>query len=143
MSGEWPLVEAAECESDVVPAEPKRVRKHSADGLLARLTKEGEITAIYSLGAGTEGLLAALAAQPARDRPRPLYCIAHELTPLTRQALQEGRIDLVIDQRPDIEVQRAVTLLRALADGQPLPPFPVHTPTIYLRDNLPPAGGAH
>ena len=111
-------------------------------GLLARLAKEGEITAIYSLGAGTEGLLAALAAHPARDRPRPLYCIAHELTPLTRQALQEGRIDLVIDQRPDIEVQRAVTLLRALADGQPLPPFPVHTPTIYLRDNLPPAGAA-
>lgn len=49
----------------------------------------------------------------------------------------ERQIDLVIDQRPDVEINRAFTVLRALIDAKDLPPMPELVPTIYVRDNLP------
>ncbi len=90
-------------------------------------------TALYNVGAGNSGLVRAMGAAPSK---RP-FCVVHELVVHSRQALQDGLIDLVIDQRPDVEISRAFTVLRALIDKRNLPPLPDLMPTIYVQDNLP------
>jgi len=97
------------------------------------LSTHANVTALYNVGAGNSGLTKAISILPAK---RP-FCVVHELVSHSRQALAEGQIDLVIDQRPDIEVSRALTVLRALIDERDLPSMPDLTPTIYVRDNLP------
>lgn len=96
------------------------------------LTQQG-LTALYNVGAGNSGLIAALRGGQGK---RP-FCVVHELVAHSRQALMERQIDLVIDQRPDVEINRAFTVLRALIDAKDLPPMPELVPTIYVRDNLP------
>ncbi|UWR31799.1 LacI family DNA-binding transcriptional regulator (plasmid) [Sulfitobacter sp. W002] len=91
------------------------------------------LTALYNVGAGNSGLIAALRGGQGK---RP-FCVVHELVAHSRQALMERQIDLVIDQRPDVEINRAFTVLRALIDAKDLPPMPELVPTIYVRDNLP------
>lgn len=99
----------------------------------AVLTGRPEITALYNVGAGNSGLVKAIGAS---KTPRP-FCVVHELVTHSRQALQDGLIDLVIDQRPDVEINRAFTMLRALIDDRDLPPMLGLMPTIYVQDNLP------
>ncbi|WP_420862658.1 LacI family DNA-binding transcriptional regulator [Algirhabdus cladophorae] len=94
----------------------------------------GPITGIYNVGAGNEGLVDWLADF---DRPRPFCCILHELVDPARQALARGLVDVIIDQRPEIELTRALAYLRASIDDLPPPPAPDLIPAIYLRDNLP------
>ena len=97
------------------------------------LLSNPKLTALYNVGAGNSGLIRAL--QKAKGK-RP-FCVVHELVAHSRQALLERHIDLVIDQRPDVEINRAFTVLRALIDEKDLPPMPDLVPTIYVRDNLP------
>lgn len=99
----------------------------------AMLGTQTDVTALYNVGAGNSGLVKAIGAMTS-ERP---FCIVHELVAHSRQALMDGHIDLVIDQRPDVEVSRAFTVLRALIDERALPAMPDLTPTIYVRDNLP------
>ncbi|MEP1521222.1 LacI family DNA-binding transcriptional regulator [Ascidiaceihabitans sp.] len=96
--------------------------------------KSSGITALYNIGAGNAGLIDAMAQLDQAHRP---FCVAHELMPDTCHALQHGHIDLVIDQGPDVEVNRALSVLKALIDGRSPPPAPDLVPTIYVRDNLP------
>lgn len=98
------------------------------------LTASPRITAVYNVGAGNSGLVATL---EHCARPKRFFCIVHELVPHTHKALLNKQIDLVIDQRPDVEVNRALTILKALIDGRELPPMQDLVPTIYVRDNLP------
>lgn len=107
-----------------------RVVKTKAKAVLAA---QPDLSALYNVGAGNSGLIVALAEAKAK---RP-FCVVHELVAHSRQALLDDHIDLVIDQRPDIEINRAVTLLRALIDEKAQPPTPDLVPTIYVRDNLP------
>jgi len=97
------------------------------------LANKPDITALYNVGAGNSGLVKAISAAQT-DRP---FCVVHELVAHSRQALQDGLIDLVIDQRPDVEISRAFTVLRALIDERDFPPMPDLMPTIYVQDNLP------
>ncbi|MEP5154029.1 LacI family DNA-binding transcriptional regulator [Planktotalea sp.] len=106
------------------------VRSATADALCANPA----ITALYNVGAGNSGLIAAL---EDHSTSASLCCAAHELTAHTRAALQNKTIDFVIDQRPDMEINRAFTVLRALIDARDIPPMPDLVPTIYVRDNLP------
>lgn len=99
----------------------------------AVLTDNPDITALYNVGAGNSGFVQAIGASQTQ---RP-FCVVHELVTHSRQALQDGLIDLVIDQRPDVEINRAFTVLRALIDDRDLPPLPDLMPTIYVQDNLP------
>lgn len=99
----------------------------------AVLAKHPEITALYNVGAGNSGLIDAIGTAP---RARP-FCVVHELVAQSRAALADGHIDLVIDQRPDVEINRAFAVLRALIDGRDVPPMPDLMPTIFVRDNLP------
>ena len=61
----------------------------------------------------------------------------HELSETIRGALKEGLIDIAIDQRPEIEMNRALALLQAIVNDLPPPPSPELIPAIYVRDNLP------
>jgi len=97
------------------------------------LARKPKVTALYNVGAGNSGLVQAIGAAQTQ---RP-FCVVHELVAHSRRALQDGLIDLVIDQRPDVEVNRAFTVLRALIDERNLPPMPDLMPTIYVQDNLP------
>jgi LacI family transcriptional regulator len=98
------------------------------------LHAEPAITALYNIGAGNSGLISAL---EAHEGEAPICCVAHELTHHSRQALLDKTINVVIDQRPDVEINRAFAVLRALIDARDLPPMPDLVPTIYVRDNLP------
>ncbi len=97
------------------------------------LQKEQTVSAFYNVGAGNVGLVDAIR-ETYVNRP---FCVVHELVAHSRQALIDNHIDMVIDQRPDVEVNRAFALLRALIDKRELPPMPDLMPTIYVRDNLP------
>jgi len=98
------------------------------------LRKDSTVTALYNVGAGNAGLIAALRSRKNSSRP---VCVVHELVPHTLAGLQDKQIDVVIDQRPDIEANRAIALMKDLIDGRE--PFPAQAlvPTIYLHDNVP------
>lgn len=103
----------------------------------AALAENPDVTGIYSMGAGNRALIRILSHLPA---PRP-FVVLHDLTPVTRPGLERALIDAVIDQRPATEVSTALDLMRALADGKPIPPDAGQiTPAIYLKDNLPHPG---
>jgi len=99
------------------------------------LAEHGELSGLYSLGAGNRGLVKALRAQPPA---RHLPVIAHELTATTRAALSEGLFDAVLNQDAGHEVRSAVRVMKAHADG-------LHTVDaqeriridIFLKDNMP------
>ncbi len=104
-----------------------------AKAMTISLADNPDLTAIYSIGAGNNGLIQAIRAQSLR----PIVAL-HELVCLSRSALCDGLIHYVIDQRPEEEVDAALALMRALIDNVPPPPIKPILPTIYLRDNLPP-----
>lgn len=98
----------------------------------ARLAERPDITAIYNAGAGNAGLARALGARRARP-----FCIVHELVAHSRAALEDNVFDVVIDQRPELEIAAALRLLRRMSDGLDAPAEPPICPTILVRDNLP------
>jgi LacI family transcriptional regulator len=101
----------------------------------AVLARKGDISGIYSLGAGNRGLLAALRSAPRCDR---IAVVAHELTGTTREALIEGLIDAVLNQDAGHEVRSAIRVLKAKADGAPLLAGQERIRIdIFLKDNLP------
>lgn len=107
--------------------------------LRAALAADPAITAIYSAGAGNAGLIRVLEDLPP-DMPRPTV-ILHELVAHSRHALEADLIDIVIDQRPEDEIELALGYLRQLADRRPVPAPERIVPVIYVKDNLPPANG--
>ena len=72
------------------------------------------------------------------DAARP-HVFLHELVPHSRRALEEGLIDVIIDQRPDEEVARVIEHLTLLADRRELLRTDPIVPTIFVRENLPQA----
>ncbi len=122
---------------------PEIAGRDSAETVEARvrdaLAADPAITAIYNAGAGNAGLVRALATLPG-DRTRP-FVVLHELVANTRAALEAGKVDVVLDQRPEEEVRRVVAILRALAERRPLEPMEPILPTIFVKDNLPPDPG--
>jgi LacI family transcriptional regulator len=92
------------------------------------------ITAIYSLGAGTRGLIEALAGHVSRK----LTVVAHEVTEHSRQALADGLFDAVINQDCGHEVRSAIRVLKARSDGlMPISAQERIRIDIFLKDNLP------
>ncbi|WP_108396756.1 LacI family DNA-binding transcriptional regulator [Devosia submarina] len=93
-----------------------------------------DLGGLYNLGAGNAGLVAALEKS---GRARRIRVIAHELTEPTRQGLESGAIDVVLDQNPDGEIREAIAAARGLALGAngALVSNPIEI-GIFLRDNL-------
>lgn len=89
---------------------------------------------LYNAGAGNAGLLRALARSGRAGR---LRVVAHELTEATRQGLDAGAIDVVLDQNPDGEIREAIRAARSLVLGaaREAEADPIEI-GIFLRDNL-------
>lgn len=107
----------------------------TVDHLLQQALATGDdIVGIYSLGAGTRGVIRALEASGSKG----LKVVAHELTQFARQALLAGQFDAVINQDTGHEVRSAVRTLVSLIDGSPLVDGQERIRVdIFLRDNLP------
>ncbi|MBV6658202.1 MAG: LacI family DNA-binding transcriptional regulator [Devosiaceae bacterium] len=108
--------------------------------ITAQVTKQGladhdDVVGIYLVGAGTRGLTHTLRETPGADR---LTVIAHELTEHTRQALETGVIDVVINQNVGHLVRSAARVLRARCDGRSIIESQERIRIeIVLRENLP------
>ncbi|WP_228929514.1 LacI family DNA-binding transcriptional regulator [Roseibium aggregatum] len=73
-----------------------------------------ELKAVYSMGSGNAAMLDALREHGVAGR---FVVIAHDLTPVTRQALADGELDAVIAQNVGHLVRSALRVLRAKCDG--------------------------
>ncbi|MEM1065212.1 MAG: LacI family DNA-binding transcriptional regulator [Pseudomonadota bacterium] len=100
---------------DVLPSieshdDPERMRRCVGEALASY----GDIRGVYSMGSGNTPLLEGLrGAGDLTDR----VVIAHEMTPVTRQALLDGEVDAVITQNVGHLVRSALRVLRARCDG--------------------------
>lgn len=84
-----------------------------AQVVAAALRAHPDVSGIYSLGSGNKPLLETLRRV---GRPAGLVVIAHELTPLTRRALEDREIDAVITQNVGHLVRSALRVLKAKCD---------------------------
>jgi LacI family transcriptional regulator len=100
--------------------------------LSAALQTAPTISAIYNIGGGSSGISRLFTGRA--NRP---FTVIHDLMPHTRTALEAGLIDVVIDQRPEEEIDRALSLMHAAANRLPVAECPPITLAIYLPDNLP------
>ena len=84
--------------------------------LMETLTNTPDIVGLYNAAGGVRGVLRVLQDLPSQRR---ICTIAHELTPITRQGLEDGRIDAILAQDPGHEVRSAVRLLVGLVTRVP------------------------
>lgn len=110
--------------------DPARMESVIADVVANR----PDVVGLYSMGLGNAPLLNAL-----RDAGRAgdLIVIAHELTPRTREALQQNELAAVITQNVGHLVRSALRVLRAFCDEQSI--FEAQERIrieIVLRENL-------
>ena len=73
-----------------------------------------DISGIYSIGAGNQGLVSIL---HETDRAKDIVVVAHELTDCSRKALMSGTFDAVIAQNVGHIVRSAVRTLKAQTDN--------------------------
>lgn len=103
--------------------------------VLTAMQAHPNLTGIYSMGAGNTPLLQALRST---GRLKELTVVAHELTPVTRAALESGEVDAVITQNVGHLVRSALRVLRARTDGVAI--FEAQERIridIVIRENLP------
>jgi LacI family transcriptional regulator len=101
----------------------------------ALISDNANLVGIYNLGAGSEGIVAAL---ESAGRARDIIFAAHELNAITRKGLMEGTIDVVIAQDPGHEIRSAMRVLMAQCDRTPIIAAMERIAIdIYVRDNLP------
>jgi len=107
-----------------------------SETLMLRLSSDHrDLVGVYNVGAGTPGVVKALAAT---GRERDIVVVVHDLTPITRRALLKGAVDAVIAQDPGHEARSAIRVLMALARGEPiLDEQEKIRIDIIMRDNLP------
>ena len=94
-----------------------------------------DIVGVYSLGAGTRGVISVLKALSPHQRPTTL---AHELTEPSRSALIDGTLHAVLNQDARVEVISAIEAVQQLVDGEKISTaLPRPRIEIFLKENLP------
>lgn len=94
-----------------------------------------DVIGLYNVGAGTDGIVEAL---HTRGRARDIVVIAHELNDMTRAALLDGTVDVLIAQDPGHEIRSAMRVLMAKCDRVPIiAAMERISIDIFVRDNLP------
>jgi LacI family transcriptional regulator len=89
----------------------------SEEATLELIARHADLRGLCVVGGGGDGIISALAQLP----ERPALCsILLESTPLSRQALSQGLISLVIDSQPHL---LAAALIDLLVELQSLPDF--------------------
>jgi LacI family transcriptional regulator len=126
LSGEYPGL-------TLLPVLEERDQSERNQAAVARLlAQHPDLIGLYNVGAGNEGVVAALEAAG-----RPLVFIAHELTEATRRGLLSGTVAAVINQDPGHEARSAARVLMAEASGEPILPDQERIRIeIFLRDNM-------
>ncbi|MEY9590882.1 LacI family transcriptional regulator [Bradyrhizobium yuanmingense] len=82
----------------------------SAERLSEALRNGDRVVGLYSVGAGREGIAAALNAHPAK-----VFWIGHALTQSTAKCLRSGLMDICIDGAPETQARRSLdTVLHRL-----------------------------
>jgi LacI family transcriptional regulator len=106
------------------------------EALTARLLVDHpDLVGLYNVGAGTPGIVKALADS---GREADVVFVAHDLTPVTRRGLLRGALDAVIVQDPGHEARSAIRILLSLARREPiLAEQEKIRVEIVMRDNLP------
>jgi LacI family transcriptional regulator len=99
------------------------------------LERHRDLAGVYNIGAGNEGIVRAMRANPGSRR---IVYIAHELTAHNRACLLDGTIDAVIDQNPRVEAREALNVLSQSAKGLPYDYHPPRLQVIF-RENIPEA----
>jgi len=93
-----------------------------------------DIRGFYSVGAGIRALLALLRGT---ERMESVFVIAHDLTPQTREGLENETIDAVIAQNVGHMVRSAIRVLKAVSDGSQIDPAQeLIRIDIVLKENL-------
>jgi LacI family transcriptional regulator len=101
----------------------------------ALLAAHDDLVAIYSAGAGTEGVAAAL---ETASRTRDIVAVCHEISATSRRMLMRGVFAALIAQDPGHEVRSAARILLANAMAQPILLDQERIRIeIFVRDNLP------
>lgn len=100
------------------------------------LAENPNVVGIYSSAAGNEGLLRFLKTNQPRIKPA---VVAHELTSLSREALNDGLFDAIISQDSGHLVRSAVRVMRAKTDSAPINVAQERIRIdVYLKENMPP-----
>lgn len=80
----------------------------SAETLAMVLERHPDLVGLYNAGGANAALISVLQRHP---RGRDILFVGHELTDYTRAALGEGIMDVVLDQAPEAQAQRAIDLV--------------------------------
>ena len=98
-----------------------------------RFLKRGDVSAIYNIGSGNQGIARALReANAGRD----ILFIGHDLTDATRLMLLDRTMDAVIDQNPRVEAREIVRLLVSSVRGATEPEYLPRLQVVF-RENIP------
>ncbi|EAQ01139.1 hypothetical protein OB2597_14314 [Pseudooceanicola batsensis HTCC2597] len=98
-----------------------------------RLLEHGDISGIYNIGSGNQGIARAL--REAR-RDRKTVFIGHDLTDATRLMLLDRTMDAVIDQNPRVEAREIVRLLASSVKGTVEPEYMPRLQVVF-KENIP------
>jgi LacI family transcriptional regulator len=99
------------------------------------ISNNPDLIGLYNLGAGPEGIVAALTQA---GRAHDIVFATHELNAITRKGLLDGSIDMVIAQDPGHEIRSAMRVLMAKCDRAPIVEAMERISIdIFVRDNLP------
>lgn len=98
-----------------------------------RFLQRGDISGIYSIGSGNQGIARAL--REARME-REIVFIGHDLTDATRLMLLDRTMDAVVDQNPRVEAREIVRLLASSVKGSMEPEYLPRLQVVF-RENIP------
>ena len=98
-----------------------------------RFLDRGDITGIYNIGSGNQGIARAL--REARME-RQMVFIGHDLTDATRLMLLDRTMDAVIDQNPRVEAREIVRLLASSVKGSMEPEYLPRLQVVF-KENIP------
>lgn len=98
-----------------------------------RLLERGDITGIYNIGSGNQGIARVL--REAR-KERDIVFIGHDLTDATRLMLLDRTMDAVIDQNPRVEAREIVRLLASAVWGTVEPEYLPRLQVVF-KENIP------
>ncbi|SES47789.1 transcriptional regulator, LacI family [Rhizobium sp. NFR03] len=105
----------------------------AGDLVFDALRRNPKIRGIYNASAGAQTVVTALKTLGRADE---VVFITHELTDDRRQLIRQGLIDVIIDQRPDLEVLTAVQALASYFGRNDHPPASLVTPIdVYMIEN--------
>ncbi len=105
------------------------------EGTLDLLRRTPELRGLFVAGGGIEGVIAALEEAGMQDR---ITTIGLDLTEITKKALIDGTLDLVLSHPRERIAEAAVeTMAAALANGRSEPPSEILVPfEIYTPENV-------